>query len=390
MNINQSISLFLVVLAALSAPVLARFLRIPVVTAEILTGILLGHTLLNIVSHSAFMHFLAEFGFLLLMFYVGLEIETKEMNLKLILLNIAAFAVNAACSFTIVKILHIDLIWIALFVATSVGVVIGVLKELKILNSRIGKITLYSGIMQEFIILIIATSYEIFRSENYSLTKYLLILLSMAMAVVFFKVVKLLHWWFPEYFNYFASSSDPLSLRIRFALAIMLLSVSFAFYFHIDPVVGAFVAGFTLSTSFSNIKTIKKDIGTIGLGFFIPLFFVYTGINIKIELQDIPFVSLIVALMFFSHIGSTIIFYFSRFSILQSLVLSLNLSKGISMVVLIMTMARAEHLITQKIFSVAVLTGIAAEIFYTVIFKSIYKNILPKIEESEAKKEPYA
>ncbi|AEA33358.1 cation:proton antiporter [Hippea maritima] len=376
MNVNQSISLFLVVLATFSAPMLAKILRIPVVVAEILAGIILGPTILNIVSHSAFLHFLSEFGFLLLMFYVGLEIEIKEMNPKLIILNIAAFIINAIFSYFIVRFLNVDFIWMAVFVSASVGVVIGVLREMNLLDSKVGKLTLYSGIMQEFIILLIVTSYEIYKSENYSLIKYALIILSIVLTILFFRVVKLLHWWYPEYFNYFASSKDPLSLRIRFVLAVMLLSVSFAFYFNIDPVVGAFIAGLVISISFADLEMIKEDVGTIGLGFFIPLFFVYTGVNVKINFQDLPFVGIVVVLMFLSHLGSVIVFYFNKFPLPRSLILSLNLSKGVSMVVLIMTLARAEGLVNQRTFSTAILIGIVAEIFYTIVFKNLYGKFL--------------
>ncbi len=373
MSAYQSLSLFLVVLAAFTAPIFSKFIKIPIVTMEILIGIALGPTLLNIVSHSPFMHFLAEFGFFLLMFYVGLEIEIKEISAKLITLNLTAFAVNVVMSIVIIKIFHLNFELIAVFVAASVGVVVGVLKELKIINEKIGKLTLYSGIIQEFIILIIATSYEIYKGEGYSILKYAEIMISIVMTIIFFKTVKVLHWWYPEHFKYFTTSKDPLSLRIRFALTIMLLSVSFAFYFHIDPVVGAFIAGFIISLSFSNTIMIKKDIETIGLGFFIPLFFVYTGINTKIIIQDIPFVMFVVLLMFFSHIGSVIIFYFNKFSLSESLISSFNLSKGVSMIVLLMTIAKAENIVNQKMFSLSVLIGITAEIFYTVLFKNGYR-----------------
>jgi Kef-type K+ transport system membrane component KefB len=383
MSVYQSISLFLVVLATFIAPFISKTLKLPVVTAEILVGMLLGPTVLNVVEISSFLHFLAEFGFLLLMFYVGLEIEIKHINLKLILLNILAFILNITLSIAIIKIFSLNIIWVTLFAGVSVGIVVGVLKELKILNERIGKITLYSGIIQEFIILLIATSYEILKIENYSIIKYIEIIISIILSVIFFKTVKLLHWWYPEYFQYFAHSKDPLSIRIRFALTVMLLSVSFAFYFHIDPVVGAFIAGFVISLSFIDTTTIKQDIETIGLGFFIPLFFVYTGINTKVLLSDIPFAALIVLLMFASHIGNIIVFYFNGYSLGKSTILSLNLTKGVSIVVLLMTIGKNEHLITQEIFSIAILIGIISEIFYTVLFKIGYKLWLKKHKEAE-------
>ncbi len=77
--------------------------------------------------------------------------------------------------------------------------------------------------------------------------------------------------------------------------------------------------------------------------------------------------------MFFSHIGSVIIFYFNKFSLSESLISSFNLSKGVSMIVLLMTIAKAENIVNQKMFSLSVLIGITAEIFYTVLFKNGYR-----------------
>ncbi len=389
MSVSQSISLFIVVMAAFIAPFVSRYTKMPVVAIEILVGIILGPTVLNIVSHSEFMRFLAEFGFLLLMFYVGLEIDVMELNKKLIILNTMAFLINLLLSFILIKVFNLNFAFVAVFVSVSVGIVVGVLKELGILNSNLGKIILYSGIIQEFIVLMLATSYEIYKGEGYSVYKYVEIVLSISMAILFFRVVRVLHWWYPKHFSYFSSSSDPLSLRIRFALTIMLLSVSFAFYFHIDPVVGAFIAGFIISLSFSNVEMIKKDIETIGMGFFIPLFFVYTGINTQIEIKDLPFAVFIVFLMFFSHLGSVLIFYFNGFSIFKSTLFSLNLTKGVSIAVLLMTIAKTEGLINQRIFSLAILVSILAEIFYTVLFKVGYKNIIVKEKQGERTLSPY-
>ncbi|NIM94776.1 MAG: cation:proton antiporter, partial [Anaerolineales bacterium] len=63
---------------ALAVPLLlARFqrFRVPIVVGEIIAGIIIGKSVLNLVEPSPTLDFLAEFGFAFLMFLSGLEID---------------------------------------------------------------------------------------------------------------------------------------------------------------------------------------------------------------------------------------------------------------------------------------------------------------------------
>ena len=70
--------LLLTVLAAL-VPILVRqarrVLAVPIVVGEILAGIAVGRSGLNLVHESPVLSFLAEFGFIFLMFLSGLEVN---------------------------------------------------------------------------------------------------------------------------------------------------------------------------------------------------------------------------------------------------------------------------------------------------------------------------
>ena len=71
------IPLLLVVGLAFLVPVLlARFRRIPVVVGEILAGVIIGPSVLDLVhGHEPTLDLLAEIGFAFLMFLSGLEID---------------------------------------------------------------------------------------------------------------------------------------------------------------------------------------------------------------------------------------------------------------------------------------------------------------------------
>ncbi|NVM04034.1 MAG: cation:proton antiporter [Candidatus Helarchaeota archaeon] len=75
-------SLLLIMLCALIIPIITyriKTIQIPVVVGEILVGIILGKSGLNIISSSLWLDFLAFFGFAFLMFYSGLEIDFEHL-----------------------------------------------------------------------------------------------------------------------------------------------------------------------------------------------------------------------------------------------------------------------------------------------------------------------
>lgn len=375
MSAIQAVSLFLVISAAFLSPAVSNLFRIPVACTEIVLGIIIGHSLLNIVSVSKWLEFLADFGFFVLMFSVGLEIELKNINIKLFLINVLAFIVNIMISLLFVHVLSLDFIWVAILSSVSVGVTVSVLKESELIRKKAGMIILYSGIIQELIMLALATVYELYHVGGYSFVQTVELIISIILALSFFNLVNLFHWWYPEKFRYLILSDDPFKSSARFAFTVMFLSISFAFYFNVDPVIGAFIAGFILSAALNDVEKIKEYMDTIGYGFFIPVFFVYTGINIVINLRSLPFIFLIAVVMGLAHIGNILVFIYYHFSIKESFVYAVNISKGLSIVVLIVTIARSLQLINDAVFSDAIVAALIAEIFYSTLFNAGYKRI---------------
>jgi CPA2 family monovalent cation:H+ antiporter-2 len=76
-------SLLIITLLAALVPLLAARLKrfhIPIVILEILAGILIGKSVLDIVTPSPVLDFLSEFGFVILMFISGLEMDLNSFS----------------------------------------------------------------------------------------------------------------------------------------------------------------------------------------------------------------------------------------------------------------------------------------------------------------------
>lgn len=74
----EFVSLVVVIVAAMITPILIHRLKIsflPVVVAEILMGIIIGNSFLNLVHRDEMLNILSTLGFIFLMFLSGLEID---------------------------------------------------------------------------------------------------------------------------------------------------------------------------------------------------------------------------------------------------------------------------------------------------------------------------
>ena len=77
-------ALLVITLLALLVPVLVSRLpgiRLPIVVGEILAGIVVGRSGLQLIAPSATLQFLQEFGFVFLMFLSGLELDVQALFL---------------------------------------------------------------------------------------------------------------------------------------------------------------------------------------------------------------------------------------------------------------------------------------------------------------------
>ena len=98
----EFVSLVVVVLAAFLTPILVNRLNlnfIPVVVAEVLMGIIIGHSFLNLVEKDAMLNILSTLGFIFLMFLSGLERihELKQRKNKMRIRRLATSRWRSLC-----------------------------------------------------------------------------------------------------------------------------------------------------------------------------------------------------------------------------------------------------------------------------------------------------
>jgi len=293
--------LLLVVMLAFLVPILlARFRRIPVVVGEIFAGILIGPSVLGLVhAGEPTLEILAEIGFAFLMFLSGLEIDFsilfaasrpgQDIRKSPILMAGLSFVVTivlaAGIGFWLLNAGYVKDPWMMTLIlsTTSLGIVVPVLKEKKLSSSSLGQTILLSALFADFLTMFLITVYIAIQSTGLTLN-------ILTIGLLFIPVVLLYqlgerHLRRPLVRRLLEELADATSqIKVRGAFALMIAFVVLAELIGAELILGAFLGGVLASLlSEPNDEKIRNKLDAIGFGFFVPLFFVYVGVQFDLQ-----------------------------------------------------------------------------------------------------------
>ena len=328
MEHNPAVALFLalgiIIIASRLAGALARQLGQPRVLGELIVGVALGPTLLNLLQwpilHGADLQLtvdeLAEMGVLLLMFIVGLEVNVGELAK---VGRVATFAGVLGALLPVAVALPITMLFgyswqPALFAgvtlaATSVSISAQVLLELGVLQTKVGNALLATALVDDVIaILLVSLAVAVTGSGEADAGALVGIIVRMAA----YLIIAGLGAWFilPRVLNWIAHRP---SLEQSYGVTAFSLIAMFLFAWSAEElggvaaITGAFLAGVGLSQTRQRVKhSIEEAVSFIAYGFLVPVFFV--GVGLKIDLSAFPLSALPLALVLiviavFSKIG---------------------------------------------------------------------------------------
>ncbi|MBE0670332.1 MAG: cation:proton antiporter [Anaerolineales bacterium] len=300
--------LSIILLAAKIAGYLSIRLGQPSVLGELLVGIILGPSLINILNFPFIEHELAgtieklgELGVLLLMFLAGLELQFVEMRKNL---RVAAFAGLMGVIWPVGLGWGAGLLFgldqaAAIFLgltlgATSVSISAQTLIELKALRSRVGLSLLGAAVFDDILIILLLSVFLALQGGGGSPYEVLLIIIRM-MAFLGLSVVFGL-WGLPWIVR--RISKLPISQGLlTFSLVIMLAYGIAAEYFGgMAAITGAFLAGLMLART-PEKERIESGMHALAYGLFVPIFFVNIGLSIDLgdfHLQTLLFTIVII------------------------------------------------------------------------------------------------
>lgn len=390
----EFLSLVIVVLAAFLTPIIVNRLNInflPVVVAEILMGIVIGNSFLNIVERDSILNILSTLGFIFLMFLSGLEIDFKafkkdkrarqgqnddessipgHLNLALtVFAFIMIISILLAYVFKWLGLVDDVLLMVIIISTISLGVVVPTLKEMNIMRTTIGQFILLVAVLADLVTMILLTVYGAINGQGGS-TIWLIGIL-----VVFTVISYILGVQFKRmsFLQKLMDGTTQIGIRAVFALIILL--VALAEGVGAENILGAFLAGVVVSLLNPDEEMVEK-LDSFGYGFFIPIFFIMVGVDLNIpSLIKEPKLLIIIPILIVAFIISKLIpvmFIRRWFDMKTTIASAFLLTSTLSLVIAAAKISERLNAISAETSGILILSAVITCVFVPIIFKKLF------------------
>ena len=300
---TRFVPLMVVLSLAFFVPVLlARFRQVPVVVGEILAGVIVGPSLLGWVTDGPILTFMSDIGLAFLMFLAGMEIdfevlfpnrEKKEWQpqsetglvKQAFWVYVATLALAIPGGFLVNRAGLNGDPWLLAFIfsATSLGVLLPILKERQMLSGRFGQFVFVSATLADFVTVILLTIYIITLDKGFDLEIFSISLLFIVFLLLYrfgplFTSVPRVRRFVEEL------SRATVQIKVRGAIGIFMAFVVLAEFVGAELILGAFLAGMIISLIKRPEDTdMVHKLEAFGFGFFIPVFFILVGVDLDLR-----------------------------------------------------------------------------------------------------------
>ncbi|HDP2035853.1 TPA: monovalent cation:proton antiporter family protein [Staphylococcus aureus] len=389
----EFLSLVIVVLAAFLTPIIVNRLNInflPVV-AEILMGIVIGNSFLNIVERDSILNILSTLGFIFLMFLSGLEIDFKafkkdkrarqgqnddessipgHLNLALtVFAFIMIISILLAYVFKWLGLVDDVLLMVIIISTISLGVVVPTLKEMNIMRTTIGQFILLVAVLADLVTMILLTVYGAINGQGGS-TIWLIGILVVFTAISYILGVQFKRM---SFLQKLMDGTTQIGIRAVFALIILL--VALAEGVGAENILGAFLAGVVVSLLNPDEEMVEK-LDSFGYGFFIPIFFIMVGVDLNIpSLIKEPKLLIIIPILIVAFIISKLIpvmFIRRWFDMKTTIASAFLLTSTLSLVIAAAKISERLNAISAETSGILILSAVITCVFVPIIFKKLF------------------
>lgn len=390
----EFLSLVIVVLAAFLTPIIVNRLNInflPVVVAEILMGIVIGNSFLNIVERDSILNILSTLGFIFLMFLSGLEIDFKafkkdkrarqgqnddessipgHLNLALtVFAFIMIISILLAYVFKWLGLVDDVLLMVIIISTISLGVVVPTLKEMNIMRTTIGQFILLVAVLADLVTMILLTVYGAINGQGGS-TIWLIGILVVFTAISYILGVQFKRM---SFLQKLMDGTTQIGIRAVFALIILL--VALADGVGAENILGAFLAGVVVSLLNPDEEMVEK-LDSFGYGFFIPIFFIMVGVDLNIpSLIKEPKLLIIIPILIVAFIISKLIpvmFIRRWFDMKTTIASAFLLTSTLSLVIAAAKISERLNAISAETSGILILSAVITCVFVPIIFKKLF------------------
>ena len=294
---------FIILVSARLLSEIATMLGAPSVIGELLAGVLIGPSLLGWVEVNDIILILAEIGVIMLLFEVGLDTDFNKLmsnSNKSIIVALGGFIAPMLAGYAIAFYIFDQSTMVSLFIggtltATSIGITVRTLADLKRHNSLEGQITLGAAVLDDILgVILLALLYEFSISGEVNWLNTARVL---AFVSVFFLLAPVLAKLMSTVISKLDERIDNPGLIPVTIVSLVLFFAWLAHWFGAPELLGGFAAGIALSrrfflpfglaiqTSHAFSQKIESQMRPI-VQVFTPFFFVAVGLSLDLRTVD--------------------------------------------------------------------------------------------------------
>jgi Kef-type K+ transport system membrane component KefB len=266
-------------------------LRVPSVVLEIVAGIVLGPSVLGWVRVDLPVQILALVGLAFLLLLAGLEIDVRGISGRLLGLAGAGYVVSAGLAvlvgfgFRSLGWTPSPLLLAVALTATSLGLVVPVLKDAGKIGDPVGQTTIAAASVADFTAIVLLTLLFSTSGGGAGTTALFLGVFGVLVAVLALALGRVgRSMRLGEVLVRLQDSTAE--IRVRLVILLLVAFVALAERFGLETILGAFLAGALVGLVDRDSAThprFRAKLDAIGYGFLIPVFFVSSGVGLDLR-----------------------------------------------------------------------------------------------------------
>lgn len=378
MIISPYFPLFAIAVFAFLIPLISNRIGVPAVVGEIICGIIIGRSVLGIFTgEEEGIAFLASFGFIFLMFLVGMEIDFSQVEVhgaKLFVLGTFIFLLTLGISIFLTHQLGYGFFMALVLSTSSVGLIVPTIREQGMLKTEFGQTILISAFIADFTTMLLLTVHTLHHEEGITWELFLIALVFILFFAVYY-VGKLAIWHYPERLSKWFKSDQPSEIGVRASFALLLVFVVLAEIVGVEAILGAFLAGVILSLLFRGGTVLEQKLSGIGYGFLIPIFFINVGMHFDVAAlwAGRIYLVLIPTLLLIAFVVKIVpsLLLLIRHSLKDSISAGVLLSSRLSLIIAVAAVGLELGLMDTAMESAIILLAIITSISCPTIFKRL-------------------
>ncbi|MCA9865495.1 MAG: cation:proton antiporter [Anaerolineales bacterium] len=391
--LNFLLAVAIILIAAKASGYVSVRLGQPSVLGELLVGLLLGPTVLNMLSSVTWfaedthlaesLSLFAEIGVLLLMFLAGLELDLKDLlrsgRVAALAGSLGVIIPLAGGYFTalLFGLGSTEAIFVGLALsATSVSISAQTLMELGVLRSKVGLGLLGAAVFDDvLVVLLLSAATVIFGIGGDGSGSLVIILIRMVAFLVGATVVGF--FFLPPLLRRISDLPISQGVTVFGLVACLLFAWSSEALGGVAAITGAFMAGLFLARS-PLVGRIEEGISAMAYGFFVPIFLVNIGLQADLRAVSgnlwIFAIVLTLVAVITKIVGSGGGALLAGFNRRDSLRLGLGMVSRGEVGLIVASVALSESVIQRESFSVLVFMIIMATVITPLMLRLAYRE----------------